>query len=219
MPTGRGENHPHVLEWTDEDMAMHWIDRYVAGIDGEPQMDRILDCVGIRSSLVGTACPGCGPIDEAEEKARAMELIARLREVAMRYRTGVGLKMDTSPLLDEAAAALTSLSARLAAAQLYGKMLETDHVPKAKLEAAEARLAEVEQERDRQYDENVNRIAAEGAAILRAEAAEDRIATLTEALEPFARNVDATSLAKACGHVTREHLHAARAALHPEGAE
>jgi hypothetical protein len=33
------------LVWADEDMARHWIDRYAAGIDGEPQMDRILDCV------------------------------------------------------------------------------------------------------------------------------------------------------------------------------
>ena len=31
--------------WADESKAMHWIDRYAAGLDDEPQMDRILECV------------------------------------------------------------------------------------------------------------------------------------------------------------------------------
>lgn len=31
--------------WRDEGMARHWIDRYAGGIDDEPQMDRILDCI------------------------------------------------------------------------------------------------------------------------------------------------------------------------------
>lgn len=36
---------------------------------------------------------------------------------------------------------------------------------------------------------------------------------LIAALEPFARNVDAGSLDEAIGHITREHLLAARAAV------
>lgn len=31
----------------DTDMARHWIDRYAAGIDEEPQMSRILDALGV----------------------------------------------------------------------------------------------------------------------------------------------------------------------------
>jgi len=31
----------------DIDMARHWIDRYAAGIDEEPQMSRILDALGV----------------------------------------------------------------------------------------------------------------------------------------------------------------------------
>lgn len=31
----------------DIDMALHWIDRYAAGIDEEPQMSRILDALGV----------------------------------------------------------------------------------------------------------------------------------------------------------------------------
>jgi hypothetical protein len=34
----------------DEDMARHWIDRYAAGIDEEPQMDRIIAALSPRSS-------------------------------------------------------------------------------------------------------------------------------------------------------------------------
>lgn len=33
------------VAWRDESMAVHWIDRYAAGLDDEPQMDRILKCV------------------------------------------------------------------------------------------------------------------------------------------------------------------------------
>lgn len=33
------------LKWSDESKALHWIDRYAAGIDADPQMDRILECV------------------------------------------------------------------------------------------------------------------------------------------------------------------------------
>ncbi len=47
-------------------------------------------------------------------------------------------------------------------------------------------------------------------------AASDRTALRT-ALEPFARNVDAISLAKTLGHITREDLHRARMALKDEG--
>jgi hypothetical protein len=39
--------------WRDEEMARHWIDRYAAGIDGEPQMDRILECVGTDAGQAG----------------------------------------------------------------------------------------------------------------------------------------------------------------------
>jgi hypothetical protein len=48
--------------------------------------------------------------------------------------------------------------------------------------ALSAKLAEAERSAQAQYDENVNRIAAEGAAILRAEAAEARVAELEKAL-------------------------------------
>jgi hypothetical protein len=37
---------PPVLQWRDECLARHWIDRYAAGIDPEPQLDRILECLG-----------------------------------------------------------------------------------------------------------------------------------------------------------------------------
>ena len=40
-----------------------------------------------------------------------------------------------------------------------------------------------------------------------------RVAQLEDALEPFARKVDAKSLSEALGHIEREHLLAARAAL------
>lgn len=43
--------------------------------------------------------------------------------------------------------------------------------------------------------------------------AADEIALLRTALEPFARNADAVSLFEALGHIKREHLHDARAAL------
>ena len=35
------------VSWAEEHMALHWIDRYAAGIDEEPQMDRILSCVQV----------------------------------------------------------------------------------------------------------------------------------------------------------------------------
>lgn len=44
---------------------------------------------------------------------------------------------------------------------------------RAERDAATARAEKAEAERDRQYEDNVNRIAAEGAALLRAENAED----------------------------------------------
>ncbi|MDI6029540.1 hypothetical protein QBK99_25700 [Corticibacterium sp. UT-5YL-CI-8] len=53
--------------------------------------------------------------------------------------------------------------------------------------ALEAECERLRGERDRQYDENVNRIAAEGAAILRAEALEARLVEVEKALEPFDR--------------------------------
>lgn len=40
-----------------------------------------------------------------------------------------------------------------------------------------------------------------------------KIEQLRAALEPFARNADAVSLFEALGHIKREHLHDARAAL------
>jgi prefoldin subunit 5 len=42
---------------------------------------------------------------------------------------------------------------------------------------------------------------------------EARIEALEAALKPFAQNVKAVSLSKALGHITREHLLNARAAL------
>lgn len=52
----------------------------------------------------------------------------------------------------------------------------------ATLRAISDRLAEVEAERDRQYDENVNRIAQQAAAEARAEAAEAELAVARAAL-------------------------------------
>jgi hypothetical protein len=46
--------------------------------------------------------------------------------------------------------------------------------------------------------------------------AADEIERLRAALEPFARNVYAVSLSEALGHIEREHLHNARAALEPK---
>lgn len=51
--------------------------------------------------------------------------------------------------------------------------------------------------------------------LARAETAEAQLASARKALEPFAINVGAVSLSKALGHITREHLLAARAALSP----
>lgn len=45
------------VAWADESMAMHWIDRYAAGIDDEPQMNRILACVAAPAAMAGTAEP------------------------------------------------------------------------------------------------------------------------------------------------------------------
>ena len=56
----------------------------------------------------------------------------------------------------------------------------------------------------------VNQLA-ENTAIM--DVARDRIERLEAALKPFAMNVDAVSLSKALGHITREHLRDARAAL------
>ncbi len=42
------------------------------------------------------------------------------------------------------------------------------------------------------------------------------VAKLRAALEPFARNVDALYLSKALGHIEREHLLKARAALNEQ---
>ena len=47
-------------------------------------------------------------------------------------------------------------------------------------------------------------------------AAANRIEALEAALKPFAMKTDAPSLSKALGHISREHLWAARAALAPE---
>ena len=38
------------LRWKNAALAWHWIERYAAGIDTEPQLDRILDCVEVRAS-------------------------------------------------------------------------------------------------------------------------------------------------------------------------
>ena len=46
--------------------------------------------------------------------------------------------------------------------------------------------------------------------------AADRIEALEAALKPFAMNADAPSISKALGHISREHLWAAEAALAPE---
>lgn len=43
---------PVETKWRDESMAIHWIERYASGIDCEPQMDRILDCVEIQREAV-----------------------------------------------------------------------------------------------------------------------------------------------------------------------
>lgn len=49
---------PGELAWADEAMAMHWIDRYAAGLDAEPQMSRILRCVSASPSAASdTAVP------------------------------------------------------------------------------------------------------------------------------------------------------------------
>ncbi len=46
----------------------------------------------------------------------------------------------------------------------------------------------------------------------------NQLAKLREALKPFALNGGAISLSKALGHITREHLLAAREALNDNGA-
>lgn len=40
-----------VLGWKNAALAWHWIERYAAGIDPEPQLDRILDCVEVRRPI------------------------------------------------------------------------------------------------------------------------------------------------------------------------
>jgi hypothetical protein len=49
-----------LVEWRDADMAWHWIDRYAAGIDDEPQLDRILDCVK-PTAAISTLAPSAAP--------------------------------------------------------------------------------------------------------------------------------------------------------------
>ena len=39
------------LAWKNAALAWHWIERYAAGIDPEPQLDRILDCVEVRRPI------------------------------------------------------------------------------------------------------------------------------------------------------------------------
>jgi hypothetical protein len=51
-----------LVEWRDVDMAWHWIDRYASGIDDEPQLDRILDCV--RPTALSTLAPSAAPNDD-----------------------------------------------------------------------------------------------------------------------------------------------------------
>ena len=58
-------------------------------------------------------------------------------------------------------------------------------------DALAARVAELTQERDRQYDENVHRIAEQAKAEKRAEAAEARVAELEAALARTEANRDA----------------------------
>lgn len=66
------------LAWADEAMAMHWIDRYAAGIDAEPQMSRILRCVSAPPSV---ASETAGPADHAG----LVERFRRQIEVAKHY--------------------------------------------------------------------------------------------------------------------------------------
>jgi len=58
------------LRWRDESMALHWIDRYASGIDGEPQMSRILACIEAERraspSQVAPANPAQGNTAERE---------------------------------------------------------------------------------------------------------------------------------------------------------
>jgi hypothetical protein len=57
---------------------------------------------------------------------------------------------------------------------------------RASITSLTSRLEGAEAERDRQYDDNVKRIANERAMEVRAEAAEALVAELREALKPFA---------------------------------
>ena len=91
-------------------------------------------------------------------------------------------------------------------------------------DTAIATIESLARERDAQYDENINRINAEGLALLRAEVAEAELATLRasverleEALEPFAL-ISAEGVVKTkSGHVAvttcAEYFHQARTAL------
>lgn len=76
---------PHeavTVEWADESMAQHWIDRYAAGLDGEPQMDRILDCV--RTKPLFSAPPHADDVREGGEAAAfaaGIEAAARWHDI------------------------------------------------------------------------------------------------------------------------------------------
>lgn len=57
--------------WADESRAMHWINRYAVGLDAEPQMDRILECVA--------AAPAPTRIDGHNGEELTIEWPGRLR--------------------------------------------------------------------------------------------------------------------------------------------
>jgi hypothetical protein len=69
---------------------------------------------------------------------------------------------------------------------------ETPYVREELHTALQARLAEVEAERDRQYDENVHRIAEEAKWQARAEAAETRARVARAGLDQIVREFSPT---------------------------
>lgn len=58
-----GERKAAALRWRDESKALHWIDRYASGIDDDPQMDRILECVEVATPA--TPAPSDAEVDAA----------------------------------------------------------------------------------------------------------------------------------------------------------
>lgn len=91
---------------------------------------------------------------------------------------------------DKCADTLRALSARLAEVEAANRgLVRLNDATQNRAEAAEAKLAEVEKERDRQYDENVDRIAQQGAANYEIERVEAELSCREQLIKDHLRKI------------------------------